>query len=334
MDNVTHTLAGIAISQTGLNRKTRFCTLALVLASNVPDVDIITRVRGSAAYLQYHRGITHSFLGATALAVVLTVLIDLLGRQARPKPTAPPLNRKWLFLVCWIGVGGHLLLDYTNAYGMRPLLPFSGRWYAWDIMPILDLMLWLLLAAGLGIPALLRLVSEEVGARKTSYRRGAILALSGMVLLWGLRDFSHRRALAQLGSNNYGEESPLRYGAFPEFSPFHWKGVVETESAFHILEVNSLASTLDAERAEVLRKPEASPAIDVALKTHLGQVFMNFARFPWTQVEEDQDGYQVDVRDLRFGAGSSGGFEATIELDDRLRLRSESFNFMGGKNGR
>jgi inner membrane protein len=331
MDNLTHTLAGIAMSQAGLNRKTRFATLALVLASNAPDVDIVTRIRGTAAYFEHHRGITHSFLGATVLAAILAGSIYYAGRRARPKPAAPPVSAKWLFLVCWIGVGGHLLLDYTNAYGIRLLLPFTGHWYAWDIMPILDLILWLLLIAGLGLPALLRLVSEEVGARKTGYRRGAIFALGSMVLLWGLRDVSHRRALALLGSNNYEDEAPLRYGAFPEFSPFNWKGVVETESSFHIVEVNSLASVLDAEHTETLRKPEPSPALDAALKTHLAHVFIDFARFPWAQVDEDQDGYEVRVRDLRFGNGTAGAFETTIDLDRSLHLRSESFSFMGAQ---
>src|ERR1051326_6077217 len=110
MDNLTHTLAGIAISQTGLNRKTRFATLALVLASNAPDADIVTRFRGTAAYFEYHRGITHSFLGATVLAAILAALIYLAGRRARPRASAPPVDVRWLFWCCWIGVGGHLLL--------------------------------------------------------------------------------------------------------------------------------------------------------------------------------------------------------------------------------
>ena len=329
MDNLTHTLTGIAISQVGLNRKTRFATLALVLASNAPDADIVTRFQSSAVYLEYHRGITHSVPGGTVLALILAVLLYLVGRRTPPKPSAPPVDAKWLFLVCWIGVGGHLLLDYTNAYGVRLLLPFTDHWYAWDIMPILDLMLWALLIAALGLPALLRLVSEEVGARKTSLQRGAVFALAGMVLLWGLRDFSHRRALTQLSSNNYEDEAPLRYGAFPEFSPFDWKGVVETESSFHIVNVNALASTLDAEHAASIHKPDPSPALNAALKTHLGVVFTNFTRFPYVQVDDTQDGYEVRIRDLRFGNGSSGSFETTIDLDRELRTQSESFSFMG-----
>ncbi len=68
MDNLTHTLTALAISQAGLNRKTRFATLALVIAGNIPDVDIVTAFVSSARYLQDHRGVTHSILGATLLA--------------------------------------------------------------------------------------------------------------------------------------------------------------------------------------------------------------------------------------------------------------------------
>ncbi len=362
MDNLTHTLTGIALSQAGLNRKTRFATLALVLGSNAPDVDIVTRFRGSIAYLEYHRGISHSLLGATGLAVVLAALIYFPGRLARAKPSAPPLNPRWLFLVCWIAVQGHILLDFTNAYGVRPFLPFSGRWFSWDIMPIIDPTLLVLLVGGLALPLLFRLVSEELGARKTGYRRGAVFALAAMLLLWGLRDVSHRRALALLEANNYNDEPPLRAGAFPTLNPFVWRGVVETDSAYHVLPASALASDVAADYAATFRKPQPSPALTAALQTHVGRVFSDFARFPWAQVEviygaqsgssiseqeddnsgvqpaapiglsgggqADVDGYEVRIHDLRFGA-EPGAFQATIVLGKNLQVRSETFSFVG-----
>jgi inner membrane protein len=361
MDNLTHTLSGIALSQAGLNRKTRFATLALILGSNAPDVDIVTRFWGSSRYLEYHRGITHSLLGASTLAVVLTALIYFPGRLGRPKPSAPPLNARWLFLVSWIAVLSHIPLDLTNAYGVRPLLPFSGRWFAWDIMPIIDPTLLLLLASGLGLPLLFRLVSEELGVRKTRHHRGPVVALTAMVVLWGLRDISHRRALALLESNNYDNEPPVRAGAFPTLNPLSWTGVVETDSAYHVLPVSALSSDIAADYATLFRKPQPSPALTAALQSHVGRVFSNFARFPWAQVEvissapndsspgehsdnagsqpagdvtasgsgpADADGYEVRIHDLRFGA-ESGAFQASIELDRNLRPRTETFSFVG-----
>jgi inner membrane protein len=329
VDNLTHTLTGIALSQAGLNRKTRFATLALVLASNAPDVDIVSRWGGGATYLEYHRGVTHSLVGVTGLALIVTALIYLPGRKAKPKTSGAPLDVRWLLAACWIGTLGHLLLDFTNQYGVRPFLPFSGRWYAWNIMPIFDPTVWLILALGLGLPFLLRLVSEEVGAQRPGYRRGAALALAGTLLVWGLRDINRRRVVAQLTSNNYGQEPPLRLGAFPTLNPFQWSGVVETESAFYVLPASALASDVDAADAEVFRKPDPSPALQAALKSRVGGIFMNFARFPWAQVEEDSEGYEVRIRDLRFGAGPPTRFEASIDLDRGLAVRKQEFSFMG-----
>jgi len=44
MDNLTHTLTAVAISHTGLNRKTRFATLTVILGGNAPDIDLLWRL--------------------------------------------------------------------------------------------------------------------------------------------------------------------------------------------------------------------------------------------------------------------------------------------------
>ena len=329
MDNLTHTLAGVAISQAGLNRKTRFATLTLVLAANIPDVDIVSGFRGSLTYLKYHRGISHSFVGITVLALVLWGVVSGLGRKARPKPNLP-LSGRWLFLAALLGTGSHLLLDYTTAYGVRPFLPFSGRWYAWDIMPIIDPLLLIILIAGLGVPWLLRLVSEEVGVQKSRWALGAIFCLGAMVALWGIRDFAHRRALAFLDSRTYSGEVPQRLGAFPvAVNPFTWTGVAETDTSFHVLPENVLDPSGQSEEMGRFVKPSMSPPLAAAMKTRGGEIFLDFARFPWAQVTESGDGYKVSIEDLRFFRfpTRSRSFIFETELDKDLRPLSEAFYF-------
>jgi inner membrane protein len=335
VDNITHTLTAVALSQAGLNRKTRFASFALVVGANIPDVDLVWAYGGTATYLKYHRGITHSFLGVTVLAVLLGCIIYFAGRRLVPKENAPPLRAPWLFFLCWVGTASHLLMDFTNAYGVRPFLPFSGRWYAWDIMFIFDPLLLALLALGLGVPAILRLASEEVGAQRPTYRRGAIFSLVCLVLLWGMRDMAHRRVLGFLDSHTYGEENPVRLGAFPSpANPFSWTGVVETESAYHVLPANALDGDVDAINTEVFRRPQPSPPLNAALKTRTGAIFAGFARFLWAEVYESEDGSEVLLRDLRFFSPSSPnrGFVARIGLDKDLRARSESFSFTGNSS--
>jgi inner membrane protein len=333
VDNITHTLTALALSQAGLNRKTRFATLALVVGSNLPDVDAAWAYGGGATYLKYHRGITHSFVGVTVLAALLAGVIYFVGRRTAPTRKAPPLDGRWLLSLCWIATAGHLLMDFTNAYGVRPLLPFSARWYAWDIMFILDPLLLVLLALGLGVPAILRLASDEVGARRPTYRRGAIFSLTCLVLLWGLRDLAHRRVLGQLDSHTYGQENPTRLGAFPSpANPFAWMAVVETESSYHMLQANALDSDVDANNTEVFHRSQPSPALNAALKTRTGAIFADFAQFLWAEVYESEDGSEVLLHDLRFFSRSSPnhGFVARIELDRDLRVRSQSFSFTAG----
>lgn len=334
MDNLTHTLAGIALSQAGFNRKTRFSTLALVVASNLPDVDLAWSFGGGATYLNDHRDITHSIVGVVALAGLLAGVLYGIGRRAKPPrdPFAPPLRAGWLFAACLAGTALHLLMDFTNAYGVRPFLPFSGRWYAWDIMPIIDPLLLGILLAALLLPLVSRLVSEEVGTRRSRHGWGAVAGLVLMALLWGLRDLAHRRVLNMVNAHTYRDENPLRAAAFPiSANPFAWKAVVETSSAYYVLAANALADDVNVEQPQVFYRDQPAgregEALSIAMKTRTAVVFADFARFLWPQVEPtDNGGYQVTLHDLRFGPST---FTARVELDQNLRVVSERFSFEG-----
>jgi inner membrane protein len=320
----------VALSQAGFNRRTRFATVTLIIGANLPDIDFVSWLDGSTSFLKYHRGITHSILGVTVLAGILALVVSYLGRGAPRKKTGPPLDGRWLLATSWVATASHLLLDFTNSYGVRPFLPFSGRWYAWDIMFIFDPLLLALLTAGLGFPSILRLVSEEVGASKQKSRAGAVFCLCSLVLLWGVRDLAHRRALGALDSHTYHEENPRSLGAFPSpANPFEWIGVVETESAFFVLPAIVLNGDVVPDQARVFHKPSSSPALDAAMKALTSRVYSDFARFPWAQVEEEDAGFKVTLQDLRFASLNSRrrGFVVEIELDKNLRVRSESFSF-------
>ena len=336
MDNLTHTLTAVALSHAGLNRKTRFATLTLIAGANLPDIDVVTWVQGTATYLRYHRGITHSLLGIAVLGVAVGLAADAWGKRAGPNKQGLTANATWLIACGLAGTASHLLLDFTNAYGVRPFLPFNGKWVAWDIMFIADPGVLALLAAGLGFPALLRLISEEVGAGKPAYRTGSILALAAVVLVWGLRDVAHRRAVTQLDSIQFAQENPQRIGAFPSpANPFSWTGVAETDSAFYVVTVSALDDHVQTSDAKVFRKPAVSPALEAGMNTRTGETFLDFARFPWGQVQESGDGYEVTLRDLRFTMPGAirPGFVTTVILDKELRVRSESFSFTGPRGG-
>ncbi len=153
MDNVTHTLAGLAIAKTGVGRASRLAFPAVVVAANFPDLDFVVRYfGGQAAFLVHHRGITHSLLGVAVQAPLLATLFWFIERalfgRSQARATGPPLpaSTRWLglCLAVTIGLVTEPLLDWLNTYGLRPWLPFDDSRYYGDLVFIVDPWLWLL----------------------------------------------------------------------------------------------------------------------------------------------------------------------------------------------
>src|SRR5262245_9062523 len=133
MDNLTHTLAGLALADSGLKRTTRLGTLTLLVAANLPDIDGLSYVFGSGTDgLAFRRGWTHGILAMVVLPLVLTGIILLCARRR------PGVDGGWLLLWAAIGVWSHPLLDLLNAYGVRLLMPFAARWFYGDALFIID----------------------------------------------------------------------------------------------------------------------------------------------------------------------------------------------------
>src|SRR4051812_43782415 len=126
LDNLTHTLFGLTLARTPLARAGRGTTAALVLASNVPDIDIVAAIRGTDSYLRWHRGPTHGPLGIIALGLLVAAIVRLgvpwLDRSADEEAVAAwPM----LAVVSMIGVLCHVLMDFPTSYGNRVFSPFD-----------------------------------------------------------------------------------------------------------------------------------------------------------------------------------------------------------------
>ncbi|MGH9507906.1 MAG: metal-dependent hydrolase [Terriglobales bacterium] len=70
MDTLTHTLVGIAISRAGFKGKLPYATTALVIAANIPDIDLVAGWNG-IGFLSMHRGMTHSLLAWVVFSVLI-----------------------------------------------------------------------------------------------------------------------------------------------------------------------------------------------------------------------------------------------------------------------
>lgn len=337
LEPVTHLLTAACVGRAGLNRTTGLATLTLVLAAEAPDADMLFFLGGSVTGFKHHRGLTHSFLGAPLVAAVTLAGVYGIYRLMRRRGWQSKVPPRWglLYAYALFSALTHILLDFTNNYGVRPLLPFNWHWYSWDIVHIVDPVVLTALILGLVTPALLGLVSDEVGARKLQFRGrgGAIFALVCLVAIVFFRDFEHRRAVAALNSVTFRGQDALRVSAFPSMiNPFSWSGVVETRDSFEVLPVDSGSGQLDPQNQAVIRyKPEETPVTLAAKNSRLGHVYLDWAQYPLLDVTSlpAGAGYQARFQDLRFARaealaqGQQPVLAGHVELDPQLRIIDE-----------
>lgn len=145
MDGLTHSLVGLTSAKAGLERLSPYATLVCVLSANAPDIDVVSRFFGDHwTLIHYHRGITHSIVGVFTLGVLIPSIIYLVEHGvAHRRRRSPRIRYRGLLLASLIAVATHPLMDWTNNYGLRPLLPWTDRWFYGDLVFIIDPYIWL-----------------------------------------------------------------------------------------------------------------------------------------------------------------------------------------------
>ncbi len=313
MEPVTHFLTGACLGRSGFNRKTAYATLAMTLAAEAPDLDVFWGFRGPVAAFEHHRGITHSFLAAPVIALVTTAFVWLVHKLSRKQPVIPP---RWglIWLFAMIADLSHLLLDYTNNYGIRPFYPFDAHWYAWNIVFIIEPVILLALLGALIMPWLLGLADSEIGARRKLFRgRGwAISALICMALVWAVRNAEHAHAIAVFRSADVTREAAIRVEAEPyPINPFLWRVMAETSDYYQTATVRTLSDQVQTDGLEdIVDKPPVTLATFAAKRSWLGRVYLDWSKWPLvvdrgTQAPNDLPSLPpgasaVSFEDLRF----------------------------------
>ena len=312
MEPVTHFLTGACLGRAGFNRKAAYATLAMTLAAEAPDLDVFWELRGPVAGFQHHRGITHTFIAAPVIALVTVFVVWLIHRMRKKPPAVPP---RWglLWFFALIAALSHLLLDYTNNYGLRPFFPFNDHWYARSIVFIIDPVILLLLLASFILPWIFGLADREIGVRRTRFRgRGwSIAALICIVLWWSLRNAEHAHAIELVQNGGYVSEPITRIDAEPSIvDPFAWRVIAETKDYYQVIEVHTLHNEVASDSAETIYKPEVTPAVAAAKQSYLGRVYLDWSQFPLTtdignapapSAAPPQPGWHtVEFQDLRF----------------------------------
>lgn len=304
MDTITHALAGGVIGYALKDRYGRTGLATVLAASLAPDADNVIRLFGTIPYLQWHRVLSNSLAGAAVLAVIVALLAKRFGRG---------VEFRTLLVLSFIGVGLHVFLDLTNSYGCKLLWPFSDRWYALDLVFIVDPWLTALLV--------LSLLVMRFGADKMGVLAGCFLLISAY---WGMRYYERGRAL-----DRFRAEKPeaAKIGAFPSaLDPYSWHMVAEDEDWFHMGWYNLRTGRWF--ETETAAKEMENDGIKAALASDAGKVFTDFARFPYVSYDVLPNGWLVHIQDLRFSLHQGDRrFVLTVQVDKGGNVVSSEFNF-------
>lgn len=329
MEPITQMAVAATMARAGVRRFSPLATTAVVVASVIPAIDFLSVLGGPHAYLVGHRTFTHSIIGGVVLAVLVAWVLWRIGRKWEPEPA------RFLGLLgaALCGVAGHLLLDLGDNYGEKLLWPFNGKWYAWNLWPQLDPWLLLLLLVALGVPWLLSVVGEEMGAQR---RRG--VSISGIVALLlvasycGWRARLHSQVLVELYSNTYHGQQAQSVEAFPKpMSPRDWRGLINTYKSIDVVQVQLGSNPhFDPDMALTHFKPENSPTLKAAERAPGLATWRSFARFPVAEVTStEKGGHDVFFRDLRYT--DAGNFwsnpTVTVHLDKLDKVTKVDWRF-------
>jgi inner membrane protein len=321
---MTHLLTGACLARAGFNRKTALATATMTLAAEAPDLDVLGSFKGPVFAFEHHRGFTHSFIGLLLVSAVVVVFMYLIWRLRGRKTNIPNLPPRWglLFLFAYIAGLSHILLDYTNNYGVRPFWPFWEKWYSWDIVFIVEPILYVFLLAGL--------IAPLIFSRHQPLPRGrtaSVLALVCVVGLYAVRDYEHRSPRNALESQRFESAPPVRVSVYPyPVSLTRWYAVIETEDSFVTSDVSSLTGQLSQAELLTTGKPPETPATLAAKHSYFGRAYLAWAQYPL--LTEDTAGAHtiVHFRDLRFDYPGMRGritLSGAVELDGDLHVVAE-----------
>jgi inner membrane protein len=294
MDNLCHTLVGAAMGYAGLRHKTRLASATLMIAANLPDLDVLVFATDTPS-IAFRRGWTHGVLAQLLLPLALTGVMLLIGRRRHVASgfsrRDPPLHAGWLLLLAYLGIYSHVFLDFLNNYGVRLLTPFEWRWFYGDTLFIIDPWLWLTFGAGIWLSARRRSPAPaRVALTVAVVYVGAMLISARVargIVIEAWRD-AHGRA-----------PQALMVGPVP-VNPFDRQIIVDAGEHYETGGFTWLTAPRVTFNPRRIPKNDDRPGVADARRQPSFQAFLIWSRFPFYEIEDEPGGTRVSVGDMRF----------------------------------
>ena len=306
MDNLAHTLAGLAIAEAGLRRKAALGATTLAIAANLPDVDAFIYFVGDGTdALAFRRGWTHGILAMVVLPILLALAIGGVTRFRHSRPDMPAASWRWLIILCAVGVWSHPLLDLLNTYGVRLLMPFSNTWFYGDALFIIDLWLWLILLVGIFLS---RRRTLRVLPHPERPARAAIALLAMYIIAMAVSSRAGRGMVEQQATVGAADRvmvspvplTPLRRMVVRDLGDRYEMGQLAFGESPAYRPIAQTPSGRDTELAVA------------AAETPDGAAFLSWSRFPRFAVEPGGDPRLVRISDMRYADVRGRGWASIV----------------------
>ena len=313
MDNLCHTLAGAALGQAGLKRRTALGMPTLLVGANLPDVDVLAIPFGHS--LDFRRGWTHGVLALAVLPFLLTAAVLAWDRWVRRRrsPHAPPADARGVLLLSFVSILSHPLLDWLNTYGVRLLMPFSGRWLYGDALFIVDPWVWAALGLGVWLSRRRERSGRSAPRRPARIAAGAVAAY--VALMVAMSALSERWVRARVQALGVRPVRSVLASPVP-LSPLRRAILVETAGGYRRGELTLVPGPrLHLEPGEWPRGA-AHPAVERARRVPEARRFLVWSRYPVFRVERTAEGTWVHLDDARYtgpGGRSFAGVSVRVQ---------------------
>lgn len=314
MDNVCHTLAGAALGRAGFARTTPYGMATLMISANLPDVDVAVFFTDTLP-VSFRRGWTHGVLAQAILPIALAGIVWAIGQRAArtapvgtsQHPSAPVRTSfRWLLVLSYVGLYSHIFMDFLNSYGLRLLMPFSGRWFFGDALYIIDPWLYLVLGGGLWLAAR----AARTGRFAPTRPARVALGLAAAYMLVMLASNLWARSAVRDGLTRAGLPADTRFMVTPVLvNPFRREVLIDTgtryEKGFVWFQPAPHFRPAGYGVDIGLDQPEAA----AALATPRAQAFLRWSRFPYVVIDRTTAPPRVLLNDYRYSdAGARAGW--------------------------
>jgi inner membrane protein len=307
MDNLCHTLVGAAMAEAGLKRRTQWGSVALMIAANIPDLDVLVFATDTPP-VSFRRGWTHGVLAQVLLPWALAgvfMLVAYLRSRPGGKAAGPPFRPLWLVTLGYLGVYSHVFMDYLNNYGVRLLAPFDWRWFYGDAVFIIDPALWSVLGLGVWL------------ARRRNRTTPAVVALgvatAYVAMMLAVAADARARVAEQWTMAAGQPPRALMVGPVPVV-PWTRDVIIDTGDEYRTGRYAVWPRRLDLS-PERVPKNEHAPGVDRARGHGPVAAFLVWTRFPFWEAEPSGDSTRLTIQDMRFrGRGRAFAATAVVPL--------------------